>query len=277
MPAYFFRSEPGAAELRRLARGESGRVCQRVLMIANLLEGMEHEEAARLAGLSRSAAYERIVAIAARREALTRLAPCSYFCTCWKVRSSASASACWFMPKSRRRVRLAADLDINRVWHTGTAAVFRSWRGLFGTLPRLLRRCPSHPIPSCVFGDGGSQLSWFGCRSLKSRAGDAPAMRRWSSPRFGKTRTGAEWVRLQVNKQGTRRIALVAPTAADARDVMVEGESGILAISPDWDRPHYEPSKRRLTWPNGAMATTYSADEPERLRGPQHDAACAMK
>jgi transposase len=58
MSVYFFRSEPGAAELRRLARGESGRVCQRVLMIANMLEGMEHEEAARLAGLSRSAAYE---------------------------------------------------------------------------------------------------------------------------------------------------------------------------------------------------------------------------
>src|SRR5438876_12407290 len=58
MPAYFFRSEPGAAELRRLARCERGRVCQRVLMIANMLEGMEHEEAARLAGLSRSAAYE---------------------------------------------------------------------------------------------------------------------------------------------------------------------------------------------------------------------------
>src|ERR1700741_1636728 len=58
MSAYFFRSEPGAAELRRLARGESGRVCQRVLMIANMLEGMEHEEAARLAGLSRSAAYD---------------------------------------------------------------------------------------------------------------------------------------------------------------------------------------------------------------------------
>ena len=58
MPVYFFRSEPGAAELRRLARRESGRVCQRVLMIANMLDGMEHEEAARLAGLSRSAAYE---------------------------------------------------------------------------------------------------------------------------------------------------------------------------------------------------------------------------
>src|ERR1700693_6205955 len=58
MPAYFFRSEPGAVELRRLARGENGRVCRRVLMIANMLEGMEHEEAARLSGLSRSAAYE---------------------------------------------------------------------------------------------------------------------------------------------------------------------------------------------------------------------------
>src|SRR3989440_9828886 len=58
MPAYFFRSEPGAAELRGLARRESGRVCQRVMMLANMLEGMEHEEAARLAGLSRSAAYE---------------------------------------------------------------------------------------------------------------------------------------------------------------------------------------------------------------------------
>ena len=58
MPVYFFRREPGAAELRRLARRESGRVCQRVLMIANMLEGMDHEEATRLAGLSRSTAYE---------------------------------------------------------------------------------------------------------------------------------------------------------------------------------------------------------------------------
>ena len=75
---------------------------------------------------------------------------------------------------------------------------------------------------------------------------------------FGKTRCGAEWVRAEV-KAGRRRIALVGPTAADARNVMVEGESGILAISPDPERPLYEPSKRRLTWPNGAVATT--ADE----------------
>lgn len=89
---------------------------------------------------------------------------------------------------------------------------------------------------------------------------------------FGKTRTGAELMRARIAAWTARRVALVAPTAADARNVMVEGESGILAISPPWDRPRYEPSKRRLTWPNGAIATLYSADEPERLRGPQHDA-----
>jgi phage terminase large subunit-like protein len=90
---------------------------------------------------------------------------------------------------------------------------------------------------------------------------------------FGKTRTGAEWCRGQVECGACSRLALVAATAADARDVMVEGESGVLAISPPWDRPTYEPSKRRLTWKNGAIATLYSADEPDRLRGPQHDGA----
>jgi phage terminase large subunit-like protein len=90
---------------------------------------------------------------------------------------------------------------------------------------------------------------------------------------FGKTRTGAEFVRSQVAAHRAGHIALVAPTAADARDVMVEGESGLLAVSLFGRRPDYEPSKRRLTWPNGAIATTYSADEPERLRGPQHDLA----
>jgi len=89
---------------------------------------------------------------------------------------------------------------------------------------------------------------------------------------WGKTLCGAEWVRQQVYL-GKRRIALVAPTAADARDVMVEGESGLLHVFPPRERPVYEPSKRRVTFTNGAIATTYSADEPERLRGPQHDAA----
>jgi phage terminase large subunit-like protein len=69
------------------------------------------------------------------------------------------------------------------------------------------------------------------------------------------------------------RIAIVAETAADARDVLVEGDSGIMSVHPPEVRPHYEPSKRRLTWPNGAVATLYNATEPDQLRGPQHDAA----
>lgn len=89
----------------------------------------------------------------------------------------------------------------------------------------------------------------------------------------GKTRTGAEWVRSLAEGNPKERIALVAPTAADARDVMVEGESGLMAVCPPWDRPLYEPSKRRITWPNGAMAITYSAEEADRLRGPQHSHA----
>src|SRR6266550_9371322 len=90
----------------------------------------------------------------------------------------------------------------------------------------------------------------------------------------GKTRSGAEYVRRLVDA-GYKRIALVAPTAAGARDVMVEGESGLMGICPPGDRPVYYPSTRRVVWPNGALATLYSADEPERLRGPQHDAAWA--
>jgi predicted phage terminase large subunit-like protein len=92
---------------------------------------------------------------------------------------------------------------------------------------------------------------------------------------FGKTRTGAEWVRQRVESGVAKRIAFVAETAADARDVMVEGPAGIMAISPKENRPHYEPSKRRLTWPNGAVGSLYSADEPGQLRGPQHDTVWA--
>jgi phage terminase large subunit-like protein len=92
---------------------------------------------------------------------------------------------------------------------------------------------------------------------------------------FGKTRTGAEWVKELAEARQTSRIALVAPTAADARDTMVEGESGILATASPWCRPAYEPSKRRLTWPNGAVAYTFSSEEADRLRGPQFDLAWA--
>jgi phage terminase large subunit-like protein len=87
----------------------------------------------------------------------------------------------------------------------------------------------------------------------------------------GKTRSGCEWVRGQVESGHAGRLALIAPTTADVRDVIVEGPAGILACSKPSFRPLYEPSKRKLTWPNGAVAMTYSAEEPDRLRGPNHD------
>lgn len=92
---------------------------------------------------------------------------------------------------------------------------------------------------------------------------------------FGKTRTGAEWVRARAEANGTLRIALVAATMADARAIMVEGESGLLAIAPEAMRPTFEPSLQRLTWPNGAVAKLYSAAEPDGLRGPEHHIAWA--
>lgn len=96
---------------------------------------------------------------------------------------------------------------------------------------------------------------------------------------FGKTRCGSEWVRSMVcgstplAKGQAHRVALVAETAADGRDVMVEGDSGILGVHPKAFRPTYQPSMRRLTWPNGAVATLFNATEPDQLRGPQHDLA----
>jgi len=98
----------------------------------------------------------------------------------------------------------------------------------------------------------GSWVTWF-----------ANAGRGW-----GKTRVGAETVRIWV--KDFRLVSLVGPTADDARDIMIEGESGILACCPKAERPIYRPSKRRLEWPNGARSLIFTADEPERLRGKQH-------
>jgi hypothetical protein len=91
---------------------------------------------------------------------------------------------------------------------------------------------------------------------------------------FGKTRAGAEWVRAIAESNPDARIALVAASLGEARAVMVEGESGLLAIAPYRNRPRFEPSKRQLIWVSGAQATLYSAGEPESLRGPQHSHAC---
>lgn len=87
---------------------------------------------------------------------------------------------------------------------------------------------------------------------------------------FGKTRMGSEWIRQIARKYPGCRIALVAETAADARDVMILGDSGIIACDPDLKAENWSPTNRCLTWPNGTKAWVYNATEPDQLRGPQH-------
>ena len=95
----------------------------------------------------------------------------------------------------------------------------------------------------------------------------------------GKTRAGAEWVRalaLGLSPYAAQRvphIALVGETWRDVREVMIEGPSGLLRLSPRRQRPQWMPSRRRLEWGNGAVALAFSAEDPEQLRGPQFDVA----
>jgi len=129
-------------------------------------------------------------------------------------------------------------------------------------------------------------LSFFEFRARKSQTPPvAPNGGRWRAWLFvggrgaGKTLAGAEWVRgmaggfLDFADAPVGRIALIGETWADARDVMVEGVSGVLAAHGKWDRPLWEASRRRLTWRNGAIAQVFSAEDPESLRGPQFGAA----
>ena len=90
---------------------------------------------------------------------------------------------------------------------------------------------------------------------------------------FGKTRAGAGWVHERAMEQPGRYIAMVARTPAEARDFMIDGPGGILQNTPPNERPEYQPSKRRITWPNGSQATVYSGDEPDQLRGFSGDTA----
>lgn len=120
--------------------------------------------------------------------------------------------------------------------------------------------------------DGRPHPGWMGPHARASqRVPDDPEIDTilWLAGRgWGKTRTGAEWA---IDKARTQeRGALIGPTAADARDILVEGESGIMACAPATFRPEYHKSLRKLVYPNGAIQMVYSADEPDRLRGPQH-------
>ena len=122
--------------------------------------------------------------------------------------------------------------------------------------------------------------SWRWHWPIWARAAQLPPPGEWQTwlilagRGFGKTRAGAEWVRGVAERDGEARIALVAASLAEARAIMVEGESGLRYVGAPDRRPTFESSLRRLTWPSGAQATLYSAAEPDSLRGPQHSHAC---
>ncbi len=103
--------------------------------------------------------------------------------------------------------------------------------------------------------------------SQKEPAGDWLVWLLLTGRGFGKTRVGAEWIGRQARMYP--RLALIGRTYPDVRDDMIEGDAGILPNSPPWFRPLYEPSKRRVVWPNGAFALIFTADEPEGVRNKQ--------
>ena len=156
-----------------------------------------------------------------------------------------------------------------------------SLAALLASLPEAQRNEVLEPITKDPKAQEALLYSWkfWARRNQLAPEGDWATWLVLAGRGFGKTRMGSEWVRgivcgkTPMTAGAYGRIALVAETAADARDVMVEGDSGILSVHPKDFRPTYEPSKRRLTWPNGAVASLFNATEPDQLRGPQQDAA----
>ena len=151
-----------------------------------------------------------------------------------------------------------------------------SWQ----TLRENLRALPTETRAAFIrdlSDDEYQAVNWF--YALQARDKQLPPPGNWfcwlllSGRGFGKTRTGAEWVKHWA-MTGPQHIAIVGQTKGDVRDTMIEvGESSLLKISDPWFMPEYQSSKRRIVWPNGATATIYSGDEPGQLRGPQHDRA----
>lgn len=137
-------------------------------------------------------------------------------------------------------------------------------------MPSPLLKIPKSPIERAQFAEA-LQYCW----PLHRRPEQTPPPGDWLTWIYlagrgaGKTRTAAETVRDDIESRRRMRWYFIGPTATDIRDVMVEGESGIMAIYPEGKAPRYEPSKMRITWPNGAVAYLRSAEKPDRLRGPQ--------
>jgi phage terminase large subunit-like protein len=149
------------------------------------------------------------------------------------------------------------------------------WRKLPRAAPPPLL-APPDPAQVVVGDDGAVESAW----AEIARAAQRPPERAWSTWLFqggrgaGKTRAGAEWLSGQAEATPGGVFALVGPTMHDVREVMIDGDSGLRNL-PGRERPIYEQVRKRLTWKNGATAFAFSAEEPERLRGPQFEAAWA--
>ena len=140
--------------------------------------------------------------------------------------------------------------------------------------------------PKSIYGQLASALqdSW----RMKARPSQLPPPGDWWSTwlvlpgrGWGKTLAGSSWVN-ELAMASVCRIALIAPTAGDCRDILIEGATGVLNSAPSWCQPVYEPSKRRIEWPNGSVAHAFSGEEPDRLRGMQFhwgwwDEACSTQ
>ena len=155
-------------------------------------------------------------------------------------------------------------------------------------MPRKVPLMKHSRIDDLIGLAGEARADWYASLSEKEALALGLYWRLWARPEqlpppgdwhtwlicagrgFGKTRAGAEWVRAVAHSDSDARIALVGASLAEVRSVMIEGESGILAVCAPGHAPVWEPSLRRLSWRGGAQATCYSAAEPESLRGPQN-------
>ena len=141
-----------------------------------------------------------------------------------------------------------------------------AWRSIFAGLTDQQIAELGNPL------DGPCSWKFWGRDEQIAPTGDWATWLYLAGRGTGKTRSGAEWV-LQKVREGTKIIHLIAPTEADYRDVMVNGPAGIVTIAPEHERPRYVGQHRRVEFPNGAYAICFAAERPERLRGPQCEAA----
>ncbi|MFT3728768.1 MAG: terminase family protein [Terricaulis sp.] len=172
---------------------------------------------------------------------------------------------------SRRQIADHYKIKLNTL---NKMASVRGWRRLSPHVPPRLRPPPENEVVRDAAGVASS--AW---QSI-AHAAQLPPNGAWATWLFqggrgaGKTRAGAEWLAARAEASPHGLFALVGPTQHDVREVMVDGPSGLRNL-PGREAPYYERSRRRLIWDNGAVAYAFSAEEPERLRGPQFEAAWA--